>query len=267
MQERQRAQLSRFYVSDQLLNSHGVYQLSTEDSKHLMKVLRLGVGDIVELVDGSGRLQKGQVSTASKSSAVVCVCPQPLPTVLPQTTSMVRSQCSAQHCRRSELLLQISAIEQVVCVPWSGPRLDVVAACGSLKGGRSDWLIEKATELGAFSVIPLLTANSPQLGGSTAAKSAKARSNDEDQQSGRLARWQRVATAGMKQSLRTHQLKITQPWHADDLISCIDDGAQALIGAEGGGDVLKALRAIYPLPQVRSLLHLQTRRCPHTPPQ
>lgn len=74
MQERQRAQLSRFYVSDQLLNSHGVYQLSTEDSKHLMKVLRLGVGDTVELVDGSGRLQKGQVSTASKSSAVVCVC-------------------------------------------------------------------------------------------------------------------------------------------------------------------------------------------------
>eukprot|EP00854_Cymbomonas_tetramitiformis_P013454 gene13455-15900_t len=33
----------------------------------------------------------------------------------------------------------------------------VVAACGTLKGGRADWLVEKCTELGAVSFIPLLT--------------------------------------------------------------------------------------------------------------
>jgi len=39
-----------------------------------------------------------------------------------------------------------------------------VAACGSLKGGRADWLVEKCTELGAWSLCPILTARSPSMG-------------------------------------------------------------------------------------------------------
>lgn len=73
LQNRQQSQLPRFYVSEQPLRSHGVYQLDAEDSKHLIKVLRLGVGDAVELVDGTGRLQKAQISTVNKSSAAVCL--------------------------------------------------------------------------------------------------------------------------------------------------------------------------------------------------
>lgn len=151
------------------------------------------------------------------------------------------------------LLIQVSGVEPVVHVPWAGPRLELVVACGSLKGGRSDWLIEKATELGAFSVIPLLTVNSPQLGGSAAAQKTKARSKNEDQQpaAGRLARWHRVATAGMKQSLRTHRMEIARPWTTDDLVNSIYNGAEALIGAEGGSDVLDALQSILPGPHVR----------------
>lgn len=142
----------------------------------------------------------------------------------------------------------------MVHVPWEGPRLELVVACGSLKGGRSDWLVEKATELGAFSVIPLLTVNSPQLGGSAAAQKSNARSKNEDHQpaAGRLARWHRVATAGMKQSLRTHRLHIAQPWATDDLVKSINSGAEALIGAEGGSDVLAALESILPVPHVQS---------------
>ena len=34
---------------------------------------------------------------------------------------------------------------------------------GSLKGGRADWLVEKCTELGASSVTPLLTEQSPSI--------------------------------------------------------------------------------------------------------
>lgn len=148
--------------------------------------------------------------------------------------------------------MQVSSVEPVRHVPWSGPKLELVTACGSLKGGRSDWLIEKATELGAFSVIPLLTANSPQLGGSAAAQKTKSRPKGGSQTSGRLGRWRRVATAGMKQSLRTHELHITEPWCTQDLVNCVDQGAHALIGAEGGSDVLEALQTILPLHRVRS---------------
>lgn len=52
---------------------------------------------------------------------------------------------------------------QIECVgapsmqPWLGPRLSLAVACGNLKGGRADWLVEKATELGAQSLMPLST--------------------------------------------------------------------------------------------------------------
>lgn len=43
---------------------------------------------------------------------------------------------------------------------------EVACACGSLKGGRSDWLVEKCAELGAATFTPLLTERSPTIGGS-----------------------------------------------------------------------------------------------------
>lgn len=49
-------------------------------------------------------------------------------------------------------------------VPWQGPKWEIVAACYSLKGGRADFLMEKAAELGAYAVRPILTVRSPYLG-------------------------------------------------------------------------------------------------------
>ena len=37
-------------------------------------------------------------------------------------------------------------------------------ALGGLKGGRADWLVEKATELGAWALRPLLTHRSRTIG-------------------------------------------------------------------------------------------------------
>lgn len=216
-----------------------------------MKVLRLRIGDSVELVDGTGKLQTSQVSTLDKTCATVW-CPTKFPVQPPSSAARhIGRLCWYIAVVSHVVLVQVASIEAVRHIPWSGPRLELVVACGGLKGGRSDWLIEKATELGAFSIIPLLTANSAQLGGGAAAQKSKSRVKDDHPQSGRLARWQRVATAGMKQSLRTHELQIAQPWQTDDLISCISSGAQALVGAEGGCDVLEALQCMLPLPTVR----------------
>ncbi len=49
-------------------------------------------------------------------------------------------------------------------MPLRGWQWEVACACGSLKGGRSDWLVEKAAELGAASLTPLLTQRSPSIG-------------------------------------------------------------------------------------------------------
>lgn len=44
--------------------------------------------------------------------------------------------------------------------PVEGPRFVLAVPCCGLKGGRADWLIEKATELGAESVMPLVSSRS-----------------------------------------------------------------------------------------------------------
>lgn len=40
----------------------------------------------------------------------------------------------------------------------------MAVACGGLLGSRSDWLVEKCAELGAHSLLPLLTERSPAFG-------------------------------------------------------------------------------------------------------
>jgi 16S rRNA (uracil1498-N3)-methyltransferase len=49
-----------FYTPD--INSE-IYTLSEEESKHAVRVLRLGVGDKVELIDGKGNLYHAEVAT------------------------------------------------------------------------------------------------------------------------------------------------------------------------------------------------------------
>jgi hypothetical protein len=41
--------------------------------------------------------------------------------------------------------------------------MQVAVACGTLKGGRGDWLVEKVAELGGASLLPLLTDRSPEV--------------------------------------------------------------------------------------------------------
>lgn len=53
----------------------------------------------------------------------------------------------------------------LICqVPWQGPKWELAVACGSLQSGRADWLVEKGTELGAWSLRPVLTERSPGIG-------------------------------------------------------------------------------------------------------
>ncbi len=64
-------------------------------------------------------------------------------------------------------------VSEIVTVPavanaqaaWQGPRWEVAAGCSMLKGGRADWLVEKCTELGAFSLVPLISERVHGAGG------------------------------------------------------------------------------------------------------
>lgn len=130
----------------------------------MSKVLRLAIDDRVELLDGKGGIVEGVVARVGRST------------------------------------IDVAAAGDVRHLSPAGPFWHVAAAFGSLKGGRGDWLIEKCTELGATSVIPLLSKRSPNVS------------------DGRNDRWNRMVVAATKQCQRLHSMDVRNPTELSTLL-------------------------------------------------
>jgi 16S rRNA (uracil1498-N3)-methyltransferase len=96
--------------------------LGRTDAHHLQAVLRVQEGTEVELFDGQGRVVR----------------------------------CRVTHCERNGLTLEHAG--PTVAIPAPPCRL-TLCACVS-KGKRMDWTLEKAVELGASQIIPILSGRS-----------------------------------------------------------------------------------------------------------
>ena len=97
--------------------SPGPLALAAGEAHHALHVLRLRAGTEVELFDGRG-------GTAAGTIAAV---------------------------RRGEVTVEVAAIRPAV--EREGPAIHLASAVP--KGKRLDWLLEKATELGAASLRPV----------------------------------------------------------------------------------------------------------------
>ena len=162
--------------------------LDPDDAKHA-RVLRLRDGSGVELCDGRGRVVGAVVAAGGGGGAG-----------------------TSPPARNSPLTVTLTA--QPTLVPWYGPAwvLAVGAGGGLARGGRDDWLVEKAVELGAAGVWPLSTARAPWK---------KEMERERERGDGDVTttllppgippRWARVARAAVKQSLRAHGLAWTEP--------------------------------------------------------
>jgi len=106
----------RFFVPDLPLEAPARAELPPAEAHHALHVLRLRAGAAVELFDGRGRCAEGRIADASRRHVTVAV--------------------------------ERTWIEP----PLTGPRVHLAFAVP--KGSRADWLIEKATELGAASLRP-----------------------------------------------------------------------------------------------------------------
>ncbi|KAI5060292.1 hypothetical protein GOP47_0024712 [Adiantum capillus-veneris] len=156
-----------FFFAPLHIHACGGSTISIEGDEfwHMSKVLRLATDDRVELFDGKGGIVEGVVTATSRNS------------------------------------IHITAAGDVFHLSPVGPFWHVAAAFGSLKGGRGDWLIEKCTELGAKSVIPLLSKRSPSVS------------------DGRNDRWNRVVTAATKQCQRLHSMVVRNPMDLSDILA------------------------------------------------
>ena len=109
--------LSRFYIAAPL--SLGQHALPEEQAHYIGRVLRHGVGDAVQLFDGSGQEYLGQLIEVGKKS------------------------------------VRVELTEQLPGQPDSPLRVHL--GQGLSRGERMDWAIQKATELGVAEITPIVS--------------------------------------------------------------------------------------------------------------
>lgn len=167
-----------FHLPDASLDSNP-QPLPSEEGHHVARVLRLGPGDRIGILDGRGLQGTAEIVT----------------------------------CGGGRVLVKVLALEPGAREPLR----PVVVVAALVRGPRWDFLIEKATELGATHIAPLLAARSVALGS-------------------RSERWRRVALAAAKQSLRARIPEVAAPLGLAEILEAWP-GAFLLVASEGGGPV------------------------------
>lgn len=111
--------MQRYFIEGNHLKAGSLIQLSADDAHHLFHVMRAKPGDGVEVVSQDEQLYLARVQEDSDSKHPVL---------------MIDHVLADQKCELS---------------------VSVTLAVGISKNNRLDWLVQKATELGASTIIPL----------------------------------------------------------------------------------------------------------------
>jgi 16S rRNA (uracil1498-N3)-methyltransferase len=108
-----------FYIESSSLTQN-TFSLSGDEAKHIYKVLRKKIGDVIWATDGQDTVYEAKISAIEKNHVAASIL--------------------SKHRQLGE------------------PEVDVTLAIGLLKNpARFDWIIEKGTEIGVRSFIPLTT--------------------------------------------------------------------------------------------------------------
>lgn len=143
--------MAQFFARPQDIDeAQGTALLRGEEAHHLARVMRLGPGDAVRLFDGAGRRFAGKLALASGGEA---------------------------------------RVEGLAALDPGEPPGPVHLIQGLLKGDRWEWLLEKATELGATRITPILAQRSVARDGGQRSDSKR-------------DRWEKILLAAAKQCER-----------------------------------------------------------------
>ena len=173
--------LPRLFVR-QPLNAGASVELDAAQANYLGNVLRLGLGAELLVFDGMSGEWLARIASSGK--------------------------------KRMSL-----AVERVTREPESIP--DVWLAFAPVKRAQTDWLVEKATELGAARLIPVMTRR-------TIAERV------------RLERLESIAIEAAEQCGRTRVPQIVEPMPLDRFVEELDPARQLYFADETGGEPLSA---------------------------
>ncbi len=162
-----------------------------EEIHHLVRVLRKKKGDKVWAVNGQGMAYEVELFSVSSKEVI------------------------------GKILQKKSSVGEI---PFR-----VTLAVGLLKEAqRWDWLVEKATELGVYSIIPFLS------------QASSFQKKVDALTSARMERWKRVAISAMKQSGRSMLPILQSVCHFGDLFQKIPPNALRIVAHPGEKSILLA---------------------------
>ena len=159
--------------------------LGAEEARHLKDVLRLRVGDECFVFDGTGN----------------------------------EFRCSIEVQTRD--LTQLN-IQEKVDPPSSESPISITLAVALLKGEKFDLVVQKATELGVTSIVPVST------------RHADIQLRDKKDGAKRVTRWQRIALEAAKQSGRAVVPVVAEPEDIAKLIKRPDPDLRVMFSEKSG---------------------------------
>ena len=208
----------RLFVAPEQLPAAGELILEGPTQHYLGRVLRLGPGDRVVLLDGRGRICAATVTRLDAAQVALRLdAPTATPDAAPDATPDAAPDAAPD-----------TTSDRGAQPSLPGPQL--VLLCGLLKGEKQDFVVQKATELGAAAIVPVACQRSvPQLGEERAEK--------------RQQRWARIALAAAQQCRRPDVPRVHGPTSlAAALQGCAPDpAALCLLLYEGPAAPLHAL--------------------------
>jgi len=167
--------ITNFYVNPENVGKDSL-KIVGEEAKHIITVLRYQKGETIDVVDGCGVKYKVLIQDWGKD--------------------YVEGKILLKTRRENEPIAHLT-LAQAIC-----------------KGVRMDFLIEKATEIGVSSIIPILTEKSLVK----INKISEENGWDSLTAKGKTERWKRLAIASMKQSLRSILPDIQHPTKFEDIL-------------------------------------------------
>jgi len=174
-----------FYAPPQNI-VNGMVQLRGAEVRHVVKVMRKGPGDTIKFVDGMGTEYLARISEVKKDRLIGEV----------------------MESRPSD----------------AEPKTRVTLAPGLIKGQRMDFLIEKATELGAHEFWPVICE-----------RSVRRLNRAKD-------RWQKVALSALKQCGRAYLPRVLDPIKFEDVIKRRQKFAYGLVADPRARRTLKDIK-------------------------
>ncbi len=199
----------RFFAAPEQFAPDGArVALEADEARHARDVLRLNRGDEVFVFDGEGR--------------EFC--------------------CVIEDCKRGRTTLRVGAEVEPACPESS---LQLTLAVALLKGEKFDLVVQKATELGAVRIVPVVT------------KHADVRLRDEADSTRRVTRWQRIALEACKQSGRARVPEIVAPVACESLIKSVPSAAgqwRVMFAEHNGRGLVETIKNLQAQPRAVTAL-------------